>query len=181
MGHLLPPLLLVSLAAVLCSGQNPNEWWKTTIVYQIYPRSFQDSDGDGVGDIQGIISRLDHLVDIGVETIWLSPIYESPMKDFGYDISNFTDIDPLFGDLDDFAELVQEVHDRDMKLVMDFIPNHSSNEHDWFQRSVRREDPYTDYYVWLDPVGYDEEDNPIPPNNWVNSDWQLNSTSATSN
>ena len=145
----------------------PSEWWHHTVIYQIYPRSFQDSDGDGVGDLKGIESRLDHFVDIGVETVWMSPIFESPMKDFGYDVSNYTEIDPLFGTLEDFDDLVAAAHGRGLKIILDYIPNHSSNEHDWFICSERREDPYTDYYVWQDKLGDDINGDPIPPNNWV--------------
>ena len=141
-------------------------------MYQIYPRSFQDSDDDGTGDLAGITSRLDHLVNIGVGAFWLSPIYKSPMADFGYDISNYQvfmsspssspssfskksfsihqDVDPIFGSMEDFELLVQEAKDRGLKIVMDFVPNHSSNEHEWFMKSEQREDPYTDYYIWKD-------------------------------
>ncbi len=161
-------VLLISAATIIghawCQDVN---WWDHTVLYQIYPRSFQDTTGDGVGDIPGILSRMDHFTDAGVQAIWLSPVYESPMADMGYDISNFTDIDPLFGTLEDMVELIDEAHARGMKLVMDFVPNHSSDEHEWFVRSVGREDPYTDYYVWLDPSGYEEDGTPMPPNNWV--------------
>ncbi len=169
-------LALVAICLAFASGKvlriEPREkdldnWWTHTIVYQIYPRSFQDSDGDGTGDLKGIESRLDHFVDIGVETIWLSPIYKSPMKDFGYDISDFRDIDPIFGTLDDFKSLLASAKDRNIKVILDFVPNHSSDEHEWFLKSVAREDPYTDYYVWADPKGIDDDGNPIPPNNWV--------------
>ena len=116
----------------------------------------------------GIESRLDYLDGLGVETFWLSPIYKSPMADFGYDISDFTDVDPVFGTMADFESLAAAAHAKDMKVVMDFIPNHSSNEHEWFVKSVAREEPYTDYYVWRDPEGFDIiTGDPIPPNNWV--------------
>lgn len=153
-------------------------WFRHTNVYQIYPRSFKDSDNDGVGDIRGIESKLDYFVDLNIETIWLSPIFKSPMADFGYDISNYTDIDPIFGTMDDFKSLLQTAHGKGLKIVLDFVPNHSSNEHDWFQRSIKKEDPYTDYYVWVDPKGYDENGQPIPPSNWVSffrySMWEFN-------
>ncbi len=103
--------LLLTLVAITCSAQ-VNEWWKDTIVYQIYPRSFQDSDDDGIGDLQGIISRLDHFVYLGIQTVWLSPIYKSPQADFGYDVSDFQDIDPIFGTLEDFDQLVTEAHSK---------------------------------------------------------------------
>ena len=117
--------------------------------------------------LQGIESRLDYLAEIGIETVWLSPIFTSPMKDFGYDISNFTDIDPIFGTLDDFKSLLALAHERNLKIVLDFVPNHSSDEHEWFKKSVAKEEPFTDYYVWADSKGVDENGAPIPPNNWV--------------
>src|SRR6185437_9866954 len=109
-----------------------HEWWQQGIIYQIYPRSFQDSNGDGVGDLPGILARLDYLQWLGVDAVWLSPIYPSPMADFGYDISDYTNIDPVFGTLADFDQLIAEVHRRQMKLVLDFVPNHTSNQHAWF-------------------------------------------------
>ena len=152
-----------SLIGLVC----PDPWWHHTIIYQIYPRSFQDSDGDGVGDLKGIASRLDYIINIGAKAIWLSPIYESPMKDFGYDISNFKEIDPVFGSLDDFDHLVFEAHNKGIKVILDFVPNHSSDKHDWFIRSELREDPFSDYYVWRDKRGVAPNGDPIPPNNWV--------------
>ena len=114
----------------------------------------------------GIISRLDHLEYIGVETIWLSPIYPSPMADFGYDVSDYTDVDPLFGTLEDFDELIKALHDKGMKLVMDFIPNHTSNKHRWFEASRKREQPYDEFYVWADG-SQKEGGTRVPPNQWV--------------
>ncbi|KAH9488173.1 Maltase 1 [Bulinus truncatus] len=142
------------------------EWWKKSIVYQIYPRSFQDSNGDGIGDIPGIMSRLDHFTACGVGAIWISPFYKSPQFDFGYDIEDFVSVDPMFGTLKDFDQLVQEAHRRDIKIIIDFVPGHTSHLHRWFQKSVRREDPYTDYYVWHDGKS-DENGQRIPPNNWI--------------
>lgn len=107
-------------------------WWQKGVIYQIYPRSFQDSNGDGVGDLQGIISRLDYLQWLGVDAIWVSPVYESPMADFGYDISDYCSIHPLFGTLSDFDQLLQQVHRRNMKLILDLVPNHTSDQHPWF-------------------------------------------------
>ncbi|XP_021941641.1 maltase 1-like isoform X2 [Zootermopsis nevadensis] len=154
------------------------DWWQTTVLYQIYPRSFQDSDGDGTGDLKGIESRLDYIKDLGVGAIWLSPIYKSPMKDFGYDIQDFRDIAPVFGTMDDFHSLSRAMKERGIKLVLDFVPNHSSNLHEWFQKSVKREAPYTDYYVWTDAKGFEPEGTPIPPNNWRSvfggSAWEWN-------
>ena len=159
--------VLLSFLILTIRGQDEGLWWEHTTVYQIYPRSYMDSDGDGTGDLKGIESKLDYFTEIGVETIWLSPIFKSPMKDFGYDISDFKDIDPIFGTLDDFKQLLEGAHERNLKIILDFGPNHSSDEHEWFIKSVAREEPFTDYYVWADPIGFDEGGNPMPPNNWV--------------
>ena len=141
--------IFISASLILCS-EGAAQWWERSVIYQIYPRSFQDSDGDGTGDLQGITSRLDHLVELGVEAFWLSPVYKSPMADFGYDISDYRDIDPIFGTMEDFEILAAEAKARGLKIIMDFVPNHSSNEHEWFLRSEAREDPFTDYYIWRD-------------------------------
>ncbi|MGN0298970.1 MAG: alpha-glucosidase [Lachnospiraceae bacterium] len=128
-----------------------NKWWKNAVVYQIYPRSFQDSNGDGIGDLRGIIRRLDYLADLGINAIWLSPICRSPQDDNGYDISDYQDIDPMFGNLDDMEELIAEAKKRDIRIMMDLVLNHSSDEHRWFiQAKSSRENPYHDYYVWRD-------------------------------
>ena len=157
-----------SLIVLLCiSSTLAKEWWQNSIVYQVYPRSFQDSDGDGTGDIKGIQTRLPYLSEIGIETVWISPVYKSPMADFGYDISDFMDIDPIFGTLEDFKTLVESARELGIKIVMDFVPNHSSDQHDWFVQSVAKIEPYTDYYIWKDPSGFDEDGTPLPPNNWV--------------
>jgi alpha-glucosidase len=129
-------------------------WWRDAVVYQIYPRSFQDSDGDGVGDLRGIASRLDHLVELGVDALWLSPIYPSPLADFGYDVSDYTTVDPGLGTLDDFDELIAAAHERGLRVLLDLIPCHTSIEHPWF-----REHP--DWYIWSPVDG--------PPNNWASS------------
>lgn len=143
-----------------CAPVKELDWWQKDTLYQVYPRSFKDSDGDGVGDVAGIQSKLDYLKDLGVKSVWLSPVYQSPMRDFGYDISNFTAIDPLFGSMDDFDALLKDLKEKGMHLIMDLVPNHSSDQHDWFQRSVRREGNYTDFYIWADGVGGG------PPNAW---------------
>ncbi|XP_075210558.1 alpha-glucosidase-like [Lycorma delicatula] len=143
------------------------EWWQTNIIYQIYPISFQDSDGDGKGDLKGIRSRLDYFTETGVKIIWLSPIYTSPKIDNGYDISNFTDIDPMFGTLDDFKDLVKDLKDRGMYILLDFVPNHTSDEHEWFQKSIKRIEPYTDYYIWRDPKEIFPNGTKVPPCNWL--------------
>ncbi len=137
-------------------------WWKESVVYQIYPRSFQDSNGDGIGDLNGIRRRLDYLKDLGVDVIWLSPVYQSPNDDNGYDISDYQAIMEEFGTMEDFDALLSEIHQKGMKLVMDLVVNHTSDEHPWFQESrLGRENPYRDYYIWKEPV------NGGPPNNWA--------------
>jgi alpha-glucosidase len=140
----------------------PLRWWQRGAIYQIYPRSFQDSDGDGVGDLPGITSRLDYIASLGVEAIWLSPFYRSPMADFGYDVADYTDVDPLFGTLADFDELLEEAHRRGVRVVIDWVPNHSSDQHPWFIESrSSRDNPKRDWYVWRDPPP-----GGGPPNNW---------------
>ncbi|XP_044744080.1 maltase A3-like isoform X3 [Chrysoperla carnea] len=152
------------------------EWWQTAVFYQIYPRSFQDSDGDGNGDLNGIRERLPHLKDIGVTSAWLSPIYKSPQVDGGYDISDFKDIDPMFGTLEDFDKLVAEAKKLDIKIVLDFVPNHSSDKHEWFEKSIKRIEPYTSFYVWADAKIVNGTRQ--PPNNWISwfrkSAWEWN-------
>ena len=140
-------------------------WWQDGIIYQIYPRSFQDANGDGVGDLQGILSRLDYLVALGVDAVWLSPIYPSPMADFGYDVANYTGVDPLFGTLDDMGRLIEAVHARGLKFILDFVPNHSSDQHPWFLESrSSRESAKRDWYLWRDPA-----DDGGLPNNWMSN------------
>ncbi|AHV97226.1 glycoside hydrolase family 13 protein [Paenibacillus sabinae] len=129
------------------------KWWKETVVYQIYPRSFQDTNGDGIGDLKGIISRLDYLAELGIGAIWLSPVCKSPQDDNGYDISDYQDIDPMFGSLDDMETLINEAKKRNIRIVMDLVLNHSSDEHPWFLEAKKSKDnPYHDYYVWRDGV-----------------------------
>jgi alpha-glucosidase len=140
-------------------------WWERGIIYQIYPRSFMDGNGDGVGDLPGILSRLDYLKWLGIDAIWLSPIFPSPMADFGYDISDYTGIDPQFGTLDDFDRLLQAAHDLGIKMILDFVPNHTSEKHPWFLESrSSRDNPKRDWYIWRDaaPGGG-------PPNNWLSN------------
>lgn len=130
-----------------------DKWWMNTVVYQIYPKSFQDSNGDGVGDIQGIISRLDYLQKLGINAIWLSPVYRSPQDDNGYDISDYQDIDPMFGTMKDMEEFIKEAKKRDISIIMDLVLNHTSDEHLWFLEAKKsRTNPYHDYYVWRDGV-----------------------------
>ena len=144
------------------------QWWKSAVVYQIYPRSFADSNGDGIGDLPGILQHLDHLENLGVDVIWLSPIYASPHDDNGYDISDYQGIDPIFGTLADFDELIQEVHDRGMKLVMDLVVNHTSDEHPWFvESSSSKDNPKRDWYWWREPrPGFMGGEPGAEPNNW---------------
>ncbi|CAD7012852.1 unnamed protein product [Ceratitis capitata] len=157
-------VLLLCLWSV--SATSDVDWWESATLYQIYPRSFMDSNGDGVGDLNGITSRLEFLKEIGITAAWLSPIYKSPMADMGYDVANFTDIDPLFGTLKDFDALIAKAHELDLKIILDFVPNHSSDECEWFQKSVLREDGYDDFYIWedgkVDPVTGERK----PPSNW---------------
>lgn len=143
--------------------QSDQSWWRNGIFYQVYPRSFQDSDANGVGDLTGIINRLPYLVTLGIDAIWLSPIFPSPMADFGYDISDYAEIDPLFGTLEDFDALVRAAHSNGLKLILDLVPNHTSEQHPWFVASrTSRDDPRRDWYIWRDP-GPDGG----PPNNWL--------------
>ncbi|KAK3926718.1 Maltase A1 [Frankliniella fusca] len=141
-------------------------WWHHAVIYQIYPRSFKDTNGDGLGDIKGITSELEYLRDIGVTAVWLSPFYPSPQADFGYDISNFKDVDPAYGTLEDFDEMVKKAHSLGMKVVVDLVPNHSSDEHMWFKESAKGTEKYKDYYVWSEGTK-DKDGKPVPPNNWV--------------
>jgi alpha-glucosidase len=148
-------------------------WWQKSVIYQIYPRSFFDQNGDGVGDLPGITRQLDYLSWLGVDAVWLSPIYPSPMADFGYDISNYTDVHPLFGTLADMDALISAAHQRQLKLILDYVPNHTSDEHPWFQESrASRSNPKRDWYIWRDPAP-----DGGPPNNWVSlfggSAWQF--------
>ena len=137
-------------------------WWRRGVIYQIYPRSFQDSDADGVGDLKGIAQRLDHLVTLGVDAVWISPIFPSPMRDFGYDVSDYCDIHPLFGSLSDFDALLEAAHARGLKVILDFVPNHTSDQHPWFRESRgSRNNPKRDWYVWRDA----KPDGSLP-NNW---------------
>lgn len=164
--------LLIFLLTFVASEK---EWWQTGTFYQIYPRSFRDSDGDGIGDLRGILQKLDHLKELGITATWLSPIMKSPMVDFGYDISDFKAIDPIFGTMDDFTELLAKAKALDIKIIMDFVPNHSSDQHEWFIKSANRTPGYEDYYTWKDGKNcepeeeWDPESETLPcdpPNNW---------------
>jgi alpha-glucosidase len=147
-----------------------DDWWRTGVVYQIYPRSFADSDGDGMGDLPGIIDRLDHLGPDGlcVDAIWLSPIYPSPGQDAGYDVADHARVDPQLGTEHDFDRLVEECHRRGIRIVLDLVMNHTSEAHPWFMASrVSRIGPFADWYIWRDPSGSGRDGRPLPPNNWV--------------
>ena len=153
-------------------------WWQTDVVYQIYPRSFQDTDGDGVGDLAGVTERLGYVAGLGVGAVWLSPFYPSPQADFGYDVSDYTDVDPQFGTLDDFDRLVERAHELGLKVIVDVVPNHSSQAHAWFQESrASRDNARRDWYVWRDPAP-----GGGPPNNWLSifggPAWTLDETTG---
>nr|XP_018897812.1 PREDICTED: probable maltase [Bemisia tabaci] len=141
------------------------EWWETTLLYQIYPLSFRDSNGDGHGDLNGIYEKLDHLKEIGVDAVWIQPFYKSPMFDMGYDISDYKDVDPLFGTIDDFKRLQKAIKDKGMKLIVDFVPNHTRDQSEWFKLSEQRVEPYTDYYIWKNPKRINDTHTTVP-NNW---------------
>lgn len=148
------------------------EWWKKSVVYQIYVKSFQDSNNDGVGDLQGIISRLDYLKTLGVDVLWLTPIFKSPNDDNGYDISDYRSIQSEFGTMSDFEELLDKAHQKDIKIILDLVFNHTSDEHFWFQESKKsKNNPYRDYYIWK------EGNEGDVPNNWTScfqgSAWEL--------
>lgn len=142
--------------------QNP-DWWRGAVIYQVYPRSFADSNGDGIGDLKGITSKLDYIASLGVEGVWISPFFTSPMADFGYDVADYQNVDPIFGTLADFDEMLREMHKRGLKLIIDLVLNHTSEEHPWFKESRKsRNNPKADWYVWTDP-----KPDGTPVNNWL--------------
>ncbi len=152
------------------------EWWRGAVIYQIYPRSYQDADGDGIGDLAGIVGRLDHIASLGVDAVWISPFFTSPMKDFGYDVSDYCDVDPMFGSLADFDRIVERAHDLGLRVMIDLVLSHTSDRHPWFLESARsRTNEKADWYVWADakPDG-------TPPNNWLSifggSAWEWHGT-----
>jgi alpha-glucosidase len=158
--------------------ESDHAWWQRGIIYQIYPRSFMDSNGDGTGDLPGTLSRLDYLAWLGVDAIWISPIFPSPMADFGYDVADYTDVDPLFGTLEDLDRLVEAAHQRGIRVLLDYVPNHTSDKHPWFVESrASRHNPRRDWYIWRGaaPDGG-------PPNNWLSafggSAWELDATTG---
>jgi alpha-glucosidase len=168
--------LLLGVSTLVAVGQTPpsytastaaQDWWKNAVIYEIYPRSFQDSNGDGIGDLNGITQRLDYLKELGVDAIWLTPIYPSPQVDFGYDISDYKNIDPQYGTLADFDRLVAAAKQRHIRVIMDMVMNHSSDQHPWFLASrSSRTNPYRDWYMWHDGKGQTATDKGAPPNNW---------------
>ena len=161
----------------------PDDWWKTAVVYQIYPRSFSDSNGDGTGDIPGMSQRLDYLAELGVDVVWLSPIYRSPMDDNGYDISDYQDVDPLFGTLEELDALIAGLHARGIKLIMDLVVNHTSDEHPWFVESRDPASPKRDWYFWRPArEGFAPGTDGAEPTNWESffsgSAWQFDERSG---
>jgi alpha-glucosidase len=147
------------------------QWWQTGVIYQVYPRSFQDTDGDGVGDLRGIAARLDYLKGLGVDAVWLSPIYPSPMADFGYDVSDYTGVDPLFGTMEDFDALLAAAHARGLRVILDFVPNHTSEQHPWFvEARSSKTSAKRDWYLWHDAAAPGDDWKPARervPNNWM--------------
>ena len=140
-----------------------SDWWRGAVIYQIYPRSFQDTNGDGIGDLPGIAQRMAYIASLGVDAIWISPFFTSPMKDFGYDVSNYCDVDPMFGTLEDFDKLIESAHAHGLKVMIDLVLSHTSDQHDWFEESRRdRTNSKADWYVWADP-----KPDGTPPNNWL--------------
>ena len=145
------------------SSNGNSDWWRGGVIYQVYPRSFQDSDGDGMGDLAGITDRLDHIARLGVDAVWIAPFFTSPMADMGYDVSNYTDVDPIFGTLEDFDRLLARAHELGLKVIIDQVLSHTSDQHPWFLESrTGRDNPRADWYVWADP-----QPDGTPPNNWL--------------
>ena len=160
------PLSGTGAARIVATMRAAKPWWASTSIYQVYPRSFADSNGDGIGDLPGVVSRLDHLVELGVETVWLSPFFCSPQRDFGYDVSGYRDVAPEYGTLEDAQRLIDEAHRRGLAIVFDLVLNHTSDEHPWFIESrSSRTNPKADWYVWAD-AKRDRLGRPAPPNNW---------------
>lgn len=156
-------------------------WWKSAVIYQVYPRSFKDSNGDGNGDLKGITNKMDYLGDLGVQALWLNPIFQSPWADGGYDISNYTAIDKKFGTMAEFDDFIKEAHKKGIKVIVGFVPNHTSNKHPWFEASKKskaKENKFRDYYIWRD--GAAEKNSTKPPNNWISyfggSAWTYDNT-----
>ncbi|XP_071595576.1 amino acid transporter heavy chain SLC3A1 [Heliangelus exortis] len=168
-------VLVCATIAIIALSPKCLDWWQASPIYQIYPRSFKDSNMDGNGDLKGIQEKLDHIMYLNIKTIWITSFYKSPLKDLGYGVEDFYDIDPMFGSMGDFEDLLAAIHDRGLKVIMDLIPNHTSDKHPWFQLSRNRTGKYTDYYIWEDCGA--AAGSVKPPNNWVsifgNSSWQF--------
>ncbi|NWI61795.1 SLC31 protein, partial [Calyptomena viridis] len=175
-------LIIIAALALVCAtiaiiALSPKclDWWQASPIYQIYPRSFKDSNMDGNGDLKGIQEKLDHITYLNIKTIWITSLFKSPLKDLGYGAEDFYDIDPIFGSMSDFENLIAAIHDKGLKVIMDLIPNHTSDKHQWFQLSRNRTGKYTDYYIWQDCM--EAAGSVVPPNNWVsvfgNSSWQF--------
>ncbi|XP_055922695.1 maltase A1-like [Eupeodes corollae] len=175
-------VLLLKNIVLACKApdvvESEKDWWQTAQFYQIYPRSFMDSNGDGIGDINGITSKLDYLKEIGVTAAWLSPIFKSPMVDFGYDISSFYEIQPEYGTIDDLKNLIAKAKNLGLKIILDFVPNHASTENEWFKKSVKRERGFEDFFVWHDGYENPNGGKRLPPSNWIQafrgSAWEWN-------
>lgn len=152
----------------LLSRRRSRRWAEGAIVYQVYPRSFYDSNADGIGDIPGVTAKLPYLKSLQVNAIWLSPFYPSPMADFGYDVADYCNVDPIFGTLADMDELIKKAHRSGIRIIVDLVTNHTSDEHEWFRQSKQsRQGPYADWYIWRDPKGFNKKKEPVPPNNWL--------------
>jgi len=169
--------IAIAASAFPAAQESEQNWWRNAVIYEIYPRSFQDSNGDGIGDLNGITRRLDYLQKLGIDAIWLTPVYPSPQIDFGYDISDYENIDPAYGTLQDFDRLVAEAGKRHIRILMDMVMNHTSDQHEWFiQSRSSRTNPYRDWYVWHDGKGETSTNKGTPPNNWQSefghSAWQ---------
>lgn len=167
-------LLFIACVTIGAAQHVDKDWWENAVFYQIYPRSFKDSmNNDGVGDIRGIIEKLDHLVELGVDGFWMNPVFLSPLKDFGYDVKDFFSIQPEYGTEADLRELFRVAREKGLKVIVDFVPNHTSNEHEWFVKSEDNDPVYKDYYMWHPgkPAGVGVQ--PDLPNNWVRSHYLL--------
>lgn len=170
--QLLQQLLILSALLYLCVAQSSqaidiDDRWKHSVIYEIFLQSFKDSNADGIGDLNGLTEQLSYLAETGVDYLWVTPFFQSPSVDNGYEVTNYTDILTAFGTMADFERLMREMKKHDLKFIMDLVINHSSEKHVWFEKSIKRQDPYADYYVWHDPKAYDKDGTPIQPNNWV--------------
>lgn len=163
--NLLAIVIILTYNLTCISSASNKKWWEHATIYQIYPRSFQDSNGDGIGDLVGITSRLYHLADIGVNTIWMSPMFQSPLKDFGYDVSDFYNVHDEYGTMNDFDVFLRNATDLGINVLLDFVPNHSSDQCEWFRQSLLRNTTYDEFYTWHN--GFVIDGVRMPPNNWV--------------